>query len=179
MKRQLYKWLLTITLAAWTAAEVAAQTPMFMRLDGITGEVTQAGREGWVAILAFNHEVSATPTASPEAAPSKPAHTPLRVVIPHSRTLPPLMSRLVSQTPIPKVDFYYWVVLPSSVEQKVMEYRLHNVRVQSVRPWMPNVRDTEARALGAAVEVALAYDSIEWVWLNPLLSAGETNVVFP
>lgn len=176
----MFRWLLAGVLAGWLGAELSAQTPMYMRLDGITGEVTQPGREGWVSILAFNHEIAAEAGPAPEITPAKASHTPLRVVIPHSRTLPPLMNHLLAGTSIPKVDFYYWVAISGGgVEQKVIEYRLTNVRIQSIRPWMPNVRDTNARALGAAVEVALAYESIEWVWLNPLLSAKDTNVEFP
>lgn len=157
------------------SSQRASTAAVWLRLDGIGPVTTQPGAVSQIEVLAFNHEVAKEIDPATGQATGKRTHAPLRVVIPHSRTLPQLMNVLVANETIAKGELLFWeATAPGAIETKVMEYRLAGLKIESVRPWMPNTRDAEARGMGAAVEVAFTYQKIEWFWLaGNILAADE------
>lgn len=165
---------------AWVAFGLAgtASAAVFLRLDDIAPAAGATGAQAVIEVLAFNHEVAKQVDPATGQATGKRAHAPLRVVIPHSRTLPQLMNVLVANETIAKGELIF-LETAGSTEIKVMEYRLHDIKVESIRPWMPNTRDTAARGMGAAVEIAFTYRKIEWFWLNGNLLAVDEPATAP
>jgi type VI secretion system secreted protein Hcp len=174
-RRLALAWLMLLGLAL--GSQHTAVAAVFLRLDGITPAASQVGAVNQIEVLAFNHEVAKEVDAATGQATGKRSHAPLRIVIPHSRTLPQLMNVLVGNETIEKGELIFWEAsggAAGGVETKVMEYRLTGIKIESIRPWMPNTRDVEARGMGTAVEIAFTYKKIEWFWLvGNLLAADE------
>jgi type VI secretion system secreted protein Hcp len=147
---------------------------VYLVIDGIPGEVVQKGREGWVRALAFNHEIVSPRDPATGLASGRRQHQPLRVVIPHDKSLPPLMQALVLNKPILKITVNFFRPNASGVDELYMKYDLTNVSVSSMRPWMPNTRDPNTLDFGAQVEVAFTYQRIAWTFINGGITADDT-----
>jgi len=175
-RRRVAAWLALVWAAFGLAGNASAA--VFLRLDDIAPSAGALGAQAVIEVLAFNHEVAKQIDPATGQATGKRAHAPLRVVIPHSRPLPQLMNVLVANETIAKGELIFWETV-GTTDVKVMEYRLYGIKVESIRPWMPNTRDATARGMGPAVEVAFTYQKIEWFWLNGNLLAADEPATAP
>lgn len=156
--------LFLLTLLTFTSTPAAES--VYLVIDGIEGEVVQKGREGWVEVFGFNHEIVSPRDAASGLPTGKRQHQPIRFVIPHGKTLPLLMRALTQQTPVPKIAVNFFRLNQQGVETLYMKYELTNASVVSVRPWMPNIKDPSTREFGPQVEVAFVYHKIVWTFTD-------------
>lgn len=171
MKRHSLRWI--AVTAGWLLAVMGLQAQssapngtVLMRLTGqqsgdILGEVTQKGREGMHAILAFSHEI-VSPRDPASGLPSgKRQHHPFRVVKLLNRATPTLLNVLSKNELLTTVIVDVWAPSATGAEVKVITYTLTNAHLISIRPWMPNTSDATARGYPPAEELAFTYETLK------------------
>lgn len=139
---------------------------VFMRIDNIPGEVTRKGLEGQIEALAFSHEIVSPRDAASGLPTGKRQHQPIRVVMHQDKSTPLLFRALAQNTSIPTADLSFYRANPDGTQTRYMIYSFTGLRVQSVRPWMPNKTDQNATAYGSQVEVAFTYQTITWTYVQ-------------
>ncbi len=150
-----------------------AAEQVFLSVQGITGEATQKGREGMMQVLAYSHEIVSPRDPATGQASGRRQHNPLKVVIPQSRSLPPLFQALSQNKVLPKVELLFYKTNVEGLEYLAFTYTLTNAGIQAIRPWMPNKHDASTADYGAEVEVAFTYQKIEWNDLSSATTAGD------
>lgn len=173
----------TIRLLAVLLAAVATcfAEPVYMLIPNIEGEVVQKGREGWIQVFAFSHEVVSPRDPATGQATGKRQHQPFRCVLAQSKATPLLFAALAKNEKIPKVTINFFKASQTSgVETLYYKIELTNASLSSVRPWMANVKDPTVANFGSQVEIAFVYEKITWTatdgpvtsedsWLEPRL----------
>lgn len=144
-----------------TASLNAADTT-YLHIPGITGEVTQAGRQGQFEVLGFNHEVAQTRDPSTGLPTGKRQHAPFKVILRHSDGIIALATHLVNNSVIPTATMNLWRPSAGGAEVLYFRYILTNAKVISMRPWQPNKADRTAADYPHMVEVSFVYESMKW-----------------
>jgi type VI secretion system secreted protein Hcp len=126
----------------------------------IAGEVTQKGREGQHAVLAYSHEIVSPRDAVTGLPTGKRQHQPFRVVKLINRASPVLLNVLATAERLTTVTIDIWSPSASGFEVKVLTYTLTNASLVSIRPWMPNKSDASAASYPPAEELAFTYQTI-------------------
>lgn len=147
---------------------------VYMNCPTLPGDVTLKGRENFTDVLGFNHEVVSPRDVASGQATGKRQHMPLRLVIPQGKNTPLLFKALSNNEIIPKLEIDFWRTTPTGIETLYMKYELENVGVSSVRPWMPNKKETTVADFGAQVEVAFVYQKITWTIINGGITHTDT-----
>lgn len=150
-------------LAAPTASLRAAES-VFLSIRNIQGEVTQKGREGFMEVYGFSHEVLSPRDAASGLPTGRRQHTPLRVVIRQSQATPLLLQAQSRNEVLPEVKVLFFRPSPTGTEQQYFTYTLTNVRVVSMRTWNPNKLDAAATTYIPCSEVAFTYQTITWTY---------------
>jgi type VI secretion system secreted protein Hcp len=167
-KHRILVGIVTATLGLATsvlAQSSAANSTMFMSLTGlktgvILGEVTQKGREGQHALLAYSHEIVSPRDATTGLPTGKRQHQPFRVVKLINRASPVLLNVLATDERLTTVTIDIWSPSATGTEVKVLTYTLTNASLVSIRPWMPNKSDAAAAPYPPAEELAFTYQKI-------------------
>jgi type VI secretion system secreted protein Hcp len=169
-------WLALATSAF--AQSSSANSTVFMSLVGqksgvITGEVTQKGREGQHALLAYSHEVVSPRDPATGLPTGKRQHQPFRVVKLINRASPVLLNVLATAERLTTVTIDVWSPSATGTEVKVLTYTLTNASLVSLRPWMPNKSDTAAASYPPAEELAFTYQTITVLFPNGGISGQD------
>jgi type VI secretion system secreted protein Hcp len=141
---------------------VRAAETTYLQGAGVTGEVTQAGREGQFEVLGFNHEVAQERDPATGLPTGKRQHAPFKVILRHSEGIVALATQLVNNSVIPSAVVNLWKPTAGGAEALYFKYTLTNLKVLSMRPWQPNKADRTAADYPHMVEVSFAYESIKW-----------------
>jgi len=156
------------TLVVWlvTGTIAGATEPIFMRIQGIDGEVTLKGREGQIEVFAFNHEVAAPFDATSGQASGKRSHSPVKVVTRISKATPLIAQALGNNQVIPKIEIFFWNTSPNGIEQNYFKITIENCRVASRRLWSPNKLDPSTATYIPLEELAFVYQKITWTYVS-------------
>ncbi|MEX2673549.1 MAG: type VI secretion system tube protein Hcp [Phycisphaeraceae bacterium] len=102
-----------------------AEAALYMEIEGIEGEVTRSGYEGWIAVKTFNIDLSAGSRGAP-------SHGPFKVTKSTDKASPKLMEALFVGTPIQYLEMD--IVLPRGgfEDNVVAKWRLEDVRVMTL-----------------------------------------------
>jgi type VI secretion system secreted protein Hcp len=174
--------ILTAALAgAWMAACLTSQSaePIFMRVDGIEGEVTQKGREGQIEVFAFSHEVASPYDVTTGQATGKRSHSPLKTVTRISKATPLLAQALGTNQILKKVEIFFWNTTQTGTEQNYFKITIENCRVVSRRLWSPNKLDASTASYIPLEEVSFSYQKITWTFVNGGIEYQDTWGVVP
>jgi type VI secretion system secreted protein Hcp len=155
--------------ASVLAQSSAANSTLFMSLTGqktgvIAGEVTQKGREGQHALLAYSHEIVSPRDAATGLPTGRRQHQPFRVIKLINRASPVLLNVLANAELLTTVTIDIWSPSATGTEVKVLTYTLTNASLVSIRPWMPNKSDAAAASYPPAEELAFTYQKITVVY---------------
>ncbi|MGZ8940854.1 MAG: type VI secretion system tube protein TssD [Limisphaerales bacterium] len=165
MKKTLF--LLSFVFLAATGASLQAAESIFLSIRDIRGEVVQKGREGWMEIYGFSHEIHSPRDAASGLPTGKRQHSPMRVVIRQSQATPLLLQAQSRNEVIPEVKVLFF--RPSTItgaEQQYFTYTLKNARISSFRTWAPNKQDPAATPYLPSSELAFTYESITWTYID-------------
>ena len=158
--------LLSFVFLAATASLQAAET-VFLSIRDIEGEVRQKGREGWMEIFGFSHEINSPRDAASGLPTGKRQHMPFRVVIRQSQATPLLLQAQSRNQVIPEVKVLFF--RPSGttgLEQQYFTYTLKNARITSYRTWAPNKQDPAAAPYLPSSELAFTYETITTTYVD-------------
>jgi type VI secretion system secreted protein Hcp len=150
----------------------------FLKLKGakqgdIKGSVTQKGREGLIAVIAVDHEITSPRDIGTGQASGKRQHQPLTIVKELDRSSVPLRQALVTNEVLTEWELQFWAPTPQGAEILVFTIRLTNATIASLHFIMRDIRDPQFSNRAPYEEVAFTYQKIEWVWADGGLTAGD------
>lgn len=154
--------LITRLAALCVALLSAFGETVYLRVDGIPGEETAKGFVGTMQVFAFTHEIVSPRDPATGLATGRRQHQPIRCVVQQGLSLPLLAQALAENKVIPKVDVSFLKPNIEGIDTVYFKYTLTNATISSIRPWMPNVKDSSTTNFGAQVEVAFTYQTIQW-----------------
>ena len=169
--KRIVLWLVIGLVYALPLVTVRGAFDMFIKIDGVDGESTDAKHKGWIEVQSFQHGVSQPPGGAAGGARSagRANHQDFTVVKALDKASPKLLLSCCSGKHIPTVTVeFFRPVGDKGEKQKFMQYKLSDVIVASVKPQgvaggSPD-RPTE--------EVSFNYGKIEWTY-----TGYETNGV--
>jgi type VI secretion system secreted protein Hcp len=131
----------------------AATVGVFLRIQGIEGESTDGGYEGWIDVDSFTYGVS-RPAGS--TAPANHRGFTLNKAV--DKATPYLYLHCSSGRPLGEVVLE--IVRTTADEISIQEYQLHNATVTSINT------SVGANATRASERLMLSYESITWTYLK-------------
>jgi type VI secretion system secreted protein Hcp len=139
----------------------------YLRLKGATqgeikGSVTQAGREGSIMVIAFEHEVISPRDPATGLPTGRRQHTAITITKEIDRSTPLLMNALIQNENITAWELRFWQ--PSATGQEVQFYtiQLANASIASIRQEMLNNRYPENMHHKEREHVSFCYQKITW-----------------
>lgn len=140
----------------------------------IHGDVRRPGREGTIAITAFEHLLSSQET---DIGGLRPVHDPVTVVKDIDRTSPMLAIAYATQEPITSFALQFIRLSQWGQEEHVYTIDLHDARIRSIRQELPDTRSPAAASHRLQERITFRYSSIEMRWEQ---GRGETaSVAWP
>ena len=146
------------------AAPSRAAESVFLSIRTIQGEVQQKGREGWMEIYGFSHEILSPRDAASGLPTGRRQHSPFRAVLRQSQATPLLMAAQSRNEVIPEMNIYFFRPTPIGAEEQYYTITLTNARVVSTRAWNPNKQDRTVAEYIPSVEVSFTYQTITWTY---------------
>jgi|GEM_PF-2695636 len=158
------KPLKTLCLAFFVALAVApaarAALPMYMELtlngEEVEGDVTQAGREGTIQVIALRHELLRQVASGRIGAL---VNKPLTITKPIDRSTP-LMYDGIAKNSVAAVTIKFYQPSGTGSEQHFLTIELANATIVRVQPYVANTLDPAAVALPPMEEVTFAYGTM-------------------
>lgn len=148
----------------------------YLRLVGskqgeIKGSVTQKGREGRIAVIATDHELTIPIEPATGAPTGKRQHKPIRITKELDRSTPALRTFFITNEPVSTWELQFWraqvgpgATGAAGAEVQHFTIRLANARVVGINFHLPNVRDPDQARLLEYEEVSFNYERITWIW---------------
>ena len=157
-------------------ALMAYMTVKGQKQGKIQGSVTQKGREGSIAVIAYHHSVVSPRDTQSGVATGQRLHKPFTVVKTTDKATPPLYAALVTNENLLEVTIDFWkpqIKAGTGAGAEVQYYavKLTNAGIASITAMMPNVEDPTQQKFDMQEEVAFVYQKIEWIWKDGDISA--------
>lgn len=149
----------------------------------IQGSVMQTGREGRIAVLEANHEVSVLTDEVDGRPTGRRQHRPFVVVKEIDMATPALYQALVDGEIFSGFELDF--VAPASTAKAdgalATRYtvRLTRAMLVGIRFVHPDVLDAALKNFPEAEELRFVYESIEWLWHETARSASDTTEAPP
>lgn len=155
----------------------------YLRLKGqkqgeIRGSVVQKGREGRIAVIESNHELSVPLDLASGQSSGHLQHRPFIVVKEIDQATPRLYQALIDGEVFTEFELQYWAArragaAASAAGTEVQRYtvRLGQARLRGIRFVHPDVLDPDLKDFPEAEELSFTYERIEWLWVDPPSSA--------
>jgi len=153
-----------------TQPELAsANQDIFLRIDGIPGELTDDAYADWIEVITYSHAI-ANPSALAGGSSGSSYHADFTVVKAIDKASPKLAVAVCDGTHIQEIVVE--VCRAGGDKLKIMEYKMGNVTVSSVR----TVGYVEGISPLPLEEVTFKYNWIEWTYTKhpDAVSSGET-----
>jgi len=150
----------------------------YMKLKGqktgeIKGSVTQKGREGQIAFIAFDHSVISPRDAATGLPTGKRMHKPIVITKEIDKSTPLLYKVLVNNENLSEVEFLFWRPAGTGSEVQYYTIKLTNANIASMKTFFPNTRIPLNSPLNHMDEVAFTYQKIEWTWKDGGITADD------
>jgi type VI secretion system secreted protein Hcp len=135
---------------------------VFVKIEGTTsgpfpGNMTQKGREGWIAASGFAHEVKSPRDVASGLPTGRRQHGPVTLTLPWSSASPVLFSALVTNEVLKSVVIEFVATLAQGKEAVAQRVTLTNASVSDLR----RVNDrSQANQVGPVDIVEIAYEKI-------------------
>ncbi|MFO0615514.1 MAG: type VI secretion system tube protein TssD [Polyangiaceae bacterium] len=155
-----------MALSAYMSLTAARQGP-------IEGSVTQKGREGTIEVIALTHGIVAPRDPSSGRPTGKRMHKPFSITKALDRSSPFLHFVLTQAENLSNVTIAFFRPSPQGSEKLAFTVRLHNATICSIQTKLLNTRNPRNTGFPPMEDVAFAYQRIEWVWVDGLLSADD------
>ncbi len=140
--------------------------PAYMKIDGIEGSVTVAGREGTVEVLEFNHRVYLPTDRDNGSNTGTRKHEPLVFHKAYDKASPLLYKAVCTGARIASVKISWYTITDQGEEKAYFGHELQGCRISSVRSYMHNVKDRSKEQFVHQEEVTICYEKIAWTFLD-------------
>jgi len=136
----------------------------------IRGGSIQRGREGWIEIVAYNHEILSAYDPSSGLATGKRLHHPLTVVKEIDQSTIPLFQALIQNEILTTVELKNFI--PNKIgtaggtgkETMAYSITLTNARIVGIKSAMLNNKNPELTRYERTEELSFVYEQIEFHW---------------
>ena len=141
----------------------------------IKGGVTQKGREAWIAVYAFHHEIISPRDSASGLPTGKRQHKPITITKEIDKSTPLLFQALVSNENLTEViiRFYAPDNKGTGVEKLVYTIKLTNATIGSIAEDMLNNKTEDGIRMPVLEMISFAYQKIEWVWTDGGITAND------
>jgi type VI secretion system secreted protein Hcp len=147
-------------VSAPLAAAAASQIKMYLRVDGVQGELTDDLHKGCMEVQAYEHQphIWGDPHVTEGGKADDLRACRLTVSRPVNKATPALLLQYCKQTPIPTVTLELWRE-GGAAAQKMMVYTHHDVALNAIR----NMKGLAADDLPAE-ELTFVCSAMEWAY---------------
>jgi type VI secretion system secreted protein Hcp len=137
-----------------------------MKIEGIPGGVSVAGREDTVEVLEFNHRVYLPTDRDDGSITGTRKHDDLVVHKAFDKASPLLYQKVCTGETIPKITIQWYDITDQGEEKPYFEHILVNCKVSSVRSYMHNVKDKTKEQFVHQEELTIRYEKMTWNFLD-------------
>lgn len=161
------------------ASAASAELTAYLRIKGgkqgeIKGGATQKGREGMMAIVAFDHALMTPIDASSGQVTGKRQHKPLEVTKAIDKASPLLRTAMVNNEALQEVTLQFFQASGSGAETNHFTIKLTNARIISIEHVMLDNRVPESSRLAATEQIRFSYETITWTWNDGGVTASDS-----
>jgi len=138
---------------------------MWMKDDAgsnIEGSVVVKGREGSIEVLAFRHEVLIPTDPHTGKLAGVRRHEALIITKAFDKSSPYLFKACTTGQTLKSVEIKWYEIDAKGKEVEYFNHLLENVKIVSVKPFMPNTKDPAFDRLVHMEEVSFRYEKITW-----------------
>ena len=151
----------------------------FLTLQGsiqgsIKGGVTLRGRENSILVIAANHEVSAPiSNAGSGAVVGKRVHKPFVITKELDKASPLLYQAMVKAESMAVWELKCYTLTGSGIEIQHYTVKLTGALITDIKFFMPDTKDPNAVKLNPYEVIEFTYHTIEWIWVDAGITAGD------
>ncbi len=148
--------------------------PAYAKFSDFQGSTKVKGREGMVEVLGFEHHTYIPVDVKDATASSTRRHEQVTLLKNYDKASPKLYEYLWNGKVVPKVEIHWYMIDSSGKETEYFTHTLDNVRVVSMKPWMPNVDAPETERYKHMEEVGLRYETITIKFVDGNIEAKDS-----
>ena len=161
---------------AASAAASGATDPevtIYMTIDGervgqIEGSSTAPGREGWIDVLGFQHEIVSPRDAASGLPTGKRQHKPFVITKPVDKATPLLLNVLANNENLPTVELEFVRPNRKGTEEVYFTIELTNASIAGVEMERPENMTHQPRE-----HISFTYQKITWTWQDGGITAED------
>jgi type VI secretion system secreted protein Hcp len=139
----------------------------------INGGVTQKGREGTVAVHAFNVQIISPRDAASGLPTGKRQHQPITILKEVDKSTPLLWNALVNNENLTSWVLKFYATSAAGVEQQIYTISLTNANIASINESMLDNEIAASANLPMREEIAFTYQKITWTWTEGGITATD------
>jgi type VI secretion system secreted protein Hcp len=140
--------------------------PAYMNIPDIPGSCKVQGRENWIEVLGFTHDLHMPTDRKDGSASGTRVHSDLIVTKNFDKASPKLYQYLCNGKIIPNATLTWYKIDENGVEKPYFEHKLQNARITKMRPYMPDVDNPANEQYKHMEEVAFRYEKVTWRFLD-------------
>ncbi len=140
----------------------------------VKGSVDVANRVGSIEVLEFHHEVRIPTDPDTGRLTGTRKHESLSFVKAFDASSPYLYKAVCEGETFKSAEFKWYNIDDTGSEKEYFNHKLEGVKVCSVKPIMPHVKDATKERYTHMEEVSLRYRKITWTFLDGNLQASDS-----
>lgn len=142
--------------------------------QAIPGNVNIKGREKSIEILSCQHRVHLPTDDDTGSAMSTRKHEPFGILKTFCSASPILYKACCDGKTLQSAKIQWYRINPNGSEEAYFRHTLLNVKVVSIGPKIPNVKEKQFDKLGHLESVQLRYETIKWEYLEGNIVTQDT-----
>ena len=136
--------------------------PAYLEIPDIPGSSKVQGRDNWIEVLAFHHEVYMPTDRKDGTATGTRVHKHLQLTKNFDKSSPKLYQYLCQGKVIASATLHWYRINDQGTEEEYFTHKIENARLTAVRPYMPDVDNPANEAYKHMEEVSMRYEKITW-----------------
>ena len=146
------------------------------KLGQIKGSVIQKGREGWIGVYGFHHDIVSPRDPASGLATGKRQHKPLTITKEIDKSTPLLYQAFVNNENFSEVILRFFTSDLKVAGKEIQNYtiKLINANIISIVDDMANNKIAENAKLPILEIISFSYQKIEWTWTDGAITATDS-----
>ena len=140
--------------------------PAYMKIDGIPGSTSVAGREGCIEVLEFEHQVYLPTDRDDGTITGTRKHEAMTVHKAFDKSSSLLFKKVCTGETIPNILIRWYQITARGEEVCYYEHTLEKCKIASVKSYMHNVKDRSKDQYVHQEAVVIRYEKITWNYLD-------------
>ncbi len=140
--------------------------PAYMKIEGIPGSVSVAGREGCIEVLEFEHQVYLPTDRDDGSITGTRKHDAMVLHKAFDKSSSLLFKKVCTGETIPSIVIRWYSISSHGEEKCYYEHKLEKCKIASVRSYMHNVKDRTKDQYVHQEAVVIRYEKITWNYLD-------------